>query len=113
MKYTYTQSSERTAKAMEEGITVKYSKKIFTCLAMIICFSLCIGTVSHAETMISYKETVYGKPINGMGEVYGFVGYGINSSGRLEMNVYDYEMPKLSKADRKKLPKKVINGVPK
>lgn len=79
------------------------SKKICSVIVMVICFSFCIGTVSHAKTLISYKETVYGKPINGMGDIIDGAICRINSSGNLELNIYDYKMSKLSKAERKKL----------
>lgn len=82
---------------------MKYSKKLFSVIAMILCFSLCMGTVSHAQTIIKYKEISYGKPINSLTVTSGF-SMRINSSGRLEVNLYDYGISKAAKkAESKKV----------
>lgn len=79
---------------------MKYIKQSYKFIAIVLCFSLSIGTVSHAKTIIKYKEKNYGRVIDGLKCVYGINHMRINSRGRLEVNLTDY---KLSRAARKKL----------
>ena len=67
---------------------MRYSKRLFTLIAMVLCISLFTGTVSHAEETIQYEETKYDCPVKKLKFVEEMT-VGINSSGRVEFNIFN------------------------
>ena len=66
---------------------MRYSKRLFTLIAMVLCISLFTGTVSHAEETIQYEETKYDCPVKKLKFVEEMK-VGINSSGRVEFSIF-------------------------
>lgn len=72
-------------------------KNLFMFLSMVLCFSLFIGTVSHAEMITKYNETYFGNVISKMTSAEGYAA-SINSSGNLVIDVYGYTSTDVSNA---------------
>lgn len=67
---------------------MKFHKKLFICLAILLCFSFCMGSVSNAETIKQYKETKYSCPVKNLSRVEG-VNLDIDRSGKINFSIYD------------------------
>lgn len=87
---------------------MKHSKKYLLIIAIAICFSICIDTVSHAKSIINYKEINYGKPVNGLKKA-GDVEIHVDSSGKVIFNLSCYD---LTKAAWKLPSNKAVDGRP-
>lgn len=94
-------------------IYIIYLKKISVFTAISLCISFCIGTISHAKTIIKYKETNYGRVVEGLRNIYYGYEMRINSHGKLEVNLMDYTVSKAAEkklSDKKILPKKLYKS---
>lgn len=67
---------------------MKYLKRIFSVVAMVLCLTLCVDAVSHAAA-IKYKETKFGSQIKG----YSFaerLRLKVNGSGKIQLALHSY-----------------------
>lgn len=66
---------------------MKYLKKIFSFITIVLCFSLCVGVISNAEAAINYKAKKFDCAVKGLNIVSG-EDLRINSKGKVQLNMH-------------------------